>query len=90
MYELGYVWTWCCSVGRIRVVSESNTLYPWPLIYEEAPHVVTYANIIAQERRGSQRHVPASRATGCGIVAVSWGGAPIVRPRGCSHIGEPR
>ena len=39
-------------MGRIRVVSESDMLYPWPLIYEEAPHVVTHANIIAQARKG--------------------------------------
>jgi hypothetical protein len=41
MYEFSLHWTWCV-VWVEYVVSELDTVYPWPLIYEEAPHVVTH------------------------------------------------
>ena len=81
MRGLGYK---CPTRTRLHILSKHNTTQSptvtYLVHYIRQTHDVTYANIIALECRGS-RHVPASRATGCGIVAVSWGGAPIVRPR---------
>ena len=65
-------------------------LNPRPLIYRGGgkAHDVTYANIIAHVRRASRRRVPAPGLSVCGIVTVSRGRAPLLRPRGCSHDDE--